>query len=196
MRVKRQNGVCKRQHLLAHAPIEAAILNRLGEMLLADMLGSIEIGDGACNLEDAGVAAGGEAEALGNKFEQAVAGFVRLAMFANEACRHLGVAVDAAVVEAIFLDGAAGFDSAGNDFRGFGVGTIDEITILHCRDFDLDVDAVKQGAGDLGTVALNDHRRTGTGVGRVGQIAAGTALRVPFPTFLMNASTDITSQFH
>ena len=74
-------------------------------MLLADMLRAVEIGNGARDLENARVAAGGEAEALGDKFEKAVAGFVRLAMFANQARRHLGVAVDAAVAEAIFLDG-------------------------------------------------------------------------------------------
>jgi len=155
-------------------------------MLLADMLRAVEIGNRPCNLEDAAVAAGGEAEALADKFEEAVAGFVRLTMFADESCRHLGVAVDAAVVEAIFLDGAAGFDSAGDHFRGFGVGTIDDITLLHCRDFDLDVDAVKQGAGDLGTVALNDHRRTGTGVGRVGawQIIEFLGYRTGFTIYL------------
>ena len=74
-------------------------------MLLADMFRDVEIGDRPCNLEDAAVAAGGEAEALGDELEETVAGFVRLAMFANQARRHLGVAVDAAVVEAIFLDG-------------------------------------------------------------------------------------------
>ena len=160
------------------------------------MLGALEIGDGAGDLEDARVAAGGEAEALGDEFEEAVPGFVRLAMFTNEARRHLGVAVDAAVAEALFLDGAAGFDAAGDDLRGFGVGAIDEIAILHRRDFDLDVDAVEQGAGDLGAIALDDHRRAGIGVGRVGKIAAGAGMRVPFPTFLMNASSGITCQFH
>ena len=88
--------------LLPHPPIETAILNRFRQMLLADMLGAFEIGDGAGDLEDARVAAGGEAEALGDEFEEAVAGFVRFAMLADEARRHLGVAVDAAVLRRFF----------------------------------------------------------------------------------------------
>jgi hypothetical protein len=53
--------------------------------------------------------------------------------------------VNAAVAEALFLEGAAGFDALGDDFRGFGVGAVDEIAILDRRDFDLDVDAVEEG---------------------------------------------------
>jgi hypothetical protein len=128
---------------LPHAPIETPVLNRFRQMLLADMLTPIEIGDGACNLENARVAAGGEAEALGDEFEKAVAGFVGFAMFADEARRHLGVAVDAAVAEPLFLNRAAGFYSQGNHFRRFGVGTIDKIAIFDGWDFDLDVDTVE-----------------------------------------------------
>lgn len=40
-------------------------------------------------------------------------GFVRFAVFADEAGRHLGVAVNATVTEALLLDGAAGFDAFG-----------------------------------------------------------------------------------
>ena len=123
-------------------------------MLLADMLRAIKISNRPRHLEDARVAAGREAEALGDEFEQAVAGFVRLAMFADEACGHLGVAVDAAVSEPLFLDRAAGFDAQGDDLRRFGVGAVD----VHRRDFDLDVDAVEQGAGDSGTIALYSRR--------------------------------------
>ena len=67
------------------------------------MLRSIEVGNRPGDLENARVTAGGEAEAFGDEFEEAVAGFIRLAMLEDEARRHLGVAVDAAVVEAIFL---------------------------------------------------------------------------------------------
>ena len=76
-------------------------------------------------------------------FEETVAGFVRFAMLADEARRHLGVAVDAAGVETLFLNRASGFYSQGNDFRSFGVSTIDKIAIFDGWDFDLDVDTVE-----------------------------------------------------
>lgn len=65
---------------LPHPSIQTPVLNRLGEVLLADMLGAVEIGDRAGDLEDATVAAGGKAEAFGDEFEEAVASFVRLAV--------------------------------------------------------------------------------------------------------------------
>ena len=141
-----------------HPPIQTPVLNRLSQVLLADMLGVLEIGDGAGDLENPAVAAGGEAEALGDEFEEAVASFVRLAMFADEARRHLRVAVDAAGAEAFFLNRAAGFYSQGNHFRRFGVGTIDKIEIFDGWDFDLDVDAIEERAGDSGTIALYSRR--------------------------------------
>jgi hypothetical protein len=91
-------------------------------------------------------------------FEETVAGFVRFAMLADEARRHLGVAVDAAGVETLFLNRASGFYSQGNDFRSFGVSTIDKIAIFDGWDFNLNVDAIEEGAGDSGTIALNSRR--------------------------------------
>ena len=126
-----------------HPPIQTPILNRLSQVLLADVFRSIKIGNGACDLENTRVAAGGEAEAFGDEFEEAMAGFVRLAMLADETRRHLGVAVDSAGVETLFLNRASGFYSQGNDFRSFGVSTIDKIAIFDGWDFDLDVDTVE-----------------------------------------------------
>ena len=185
-----------RSILLPHPPIETSILNRLRQMLLTDVFRALKIGNGPRHLKDARVAAGGKAEAFGDELEEAVAGFVRLAMFADEARRHLRVAVDAAVAEAFFLNRSAGFDTQGDDLRCFGVGAVDEIAVFDGRDFDLNVDAVEQRAGDLGTIALNNYRRAGTGVGGVGKIAAGTGVRVAFPTISANSVLVITSQFH
>jgi hypothetical protein len=70
----------------------------------------------------------------------------------------LGVAVDATVAETLFLNCSACFDAQGNDLGCFGVGTIDKIAVFDGRDFDLDVDAIEEGAGDSGTIALNSRR--------------------------------------
>lgn len=182
--------------LLPHPTIQAPVLNRFRQVLLANMLRAVEIGNRPRDFEDTAVAARGEAEALGDQFEEAVTGFVRFAMFTDQAGRHLGVTVNAAVAEALFLNRAAGFYSQGNHFRRFGVGTIDKIAIFDRRDFVLDVDTVEEGAGDSGAIALNNHRRAGAGVGRVGKITTGTGVRVPFPTFSTNSVLAITSQSH
>ena len=69
------------QDLLPHAPIQAPILNRLCQVLLADVFRTIKIGNRPRNLEYTAIAAGGEAESLGDEFEEAMAGFVRFAEF-------------------------------------------------------------------------------------------------------------------
>jgi len=43
-------------------PIQTPILDRLGEVLLADALAPLQVGDGPGKLEDAGEGAGGEAD--------------------------------------------------------------------------------------------------------------------------------------
>ena len=62
------------------------------------------------------------------------------------------------VAETLFLNRAAGFYSQGNDLRRFGVGAIDKIAIFDGWDFDLDVDAIEEGARDSGTIALYSRR--------------------------------------
>jgi hypothetical protein len=42
-------------------------------MLLTDLFGAGKVGDGAGDFEDAGIGAGGEAETVGDQFQQAVA---------------------------------------------------------------------------------------------------------------------------
>ena len=47
-------------------PVQAAVLDRLGDVLLADMVAGVQVGDGAGHLEDAVVGAGREAEPVGD----------------------------------------------------------------------------------------------------------------------------------
>ena len=59
--------------------IQTAILDGFGEVLGGDGGGMIEVGDGAGDLEDAVVGAGGEAHAADGHFEGAFAGVVESA---------------------------------------------------------------------------------------------------------------------
>ena len=79
---------------LHRLPVQTPVLNRLGEVLLADMLTAFEVGDGPGDLEDAGEGAGRKAEPVGDQFQHPVAGGVQFAVFPEVAGVHLGVAVD------------------------------------------------------------------------------------------------------
>ena len=72
-------------------PIQSPILDPLGQMRLADLRFAGEVGDGAGDLEDAGVGAGREAETVGAKFQKFLAGLVEGAEFADVAGGHAGV---------------------------------------------------------------------------------------------------------
>ena len=54
--------------------VEAAVLDCFGEVFGADVVGVIQVGDGAGDLEDAVVGAGAEAHAADGHFERALAG--------------------------------------------------------------------------------------------------------------------------
>ena len=77
------NGILLRRS--THGPIEGAVLDRLGDVGGGDGVGAGEVGDGAGDLEDAGVGAGGEAEPVGDELQHPVAGGVRLAELPDEA---------------------------------------------------------------------------------------------------------------
>ena len=73
-------------------------------MLLMDICTTIKVGDGAGYLEDAGVGAGGEAEAVCYQLQHPVAGGVQVTVFFDKAGCHLGVAVDFSPFVALQLD--------------------------------------------------------------------------------------------
>ena len=97
-------------------PIEAPILNGLGEVRRADVVGADEIGDGARDAEDARVGARRQAEPLARRFEQLPAARVDAADAAHVAARDARVEPDA-VSEARALAGARGADAHADGVR-------------------------------------------------------------------------------
>ena len=85
-------------------PIQTPILDRLGEVLLADALAPLQVGDGPGHLEDAGEGAGGEAEPVGDQFQHPVAGGVQFSVFPEMAGGHLVIAVDLCPPEPLHLE--------------------------------------------------------------------------------------------
>jgi len=76
-----------------------------------------EVGDGTGDFEDAGVAAGGEAQVIHGAFEEGAAFVIELAEALDEAARHLGIGKDGNSVEAFELKFAGPLDTVPNRVR-------------------------------------------------------------------------------
>ncbi len=134
---------------LAGFPIKSSVLDCFSQMRLFDPLAADEIGDGAGDLEDAGVAAGRKAEAVGDHFQQPPAGLVDRAELADMAGLHAGIGVQAEGSQPLVLDFPGTVD-AGEDGAGrFGILGVGEVAMRYTGDFDVQIDAIEQ-AGQRG----------------------------------------------
>ena len=156
-------------------PIQRAILNRFHDVDLLDLGDAFEIGQGAGHFEDAVMGPGAEVEGVHGLLEGAFAALVDAAVFADEAARHVGVGVDAGVIdEALHLD-AAGFVDAGLDhFARFATAVAAQLLVFDRRDIDMEIDSVEEGAADPLAVFLDLVGGTATLPGGIAEISAGT----------------------
>ena len=145
-------------------------------MLLADILRVFQISDRSGNFENPIVRTRRKAEAVGDQFQHPVAGGVQLAVFLDEAGCHLGVAVDFGSFVAFQLQFTRAFHPPGDGGGTFRFAPVGEVAVFYGRYFDMDVDAVKERAGDARPVTVDTDRSAGAGVGRVGKIAAGAGV--------------------
>jgi len=92
----------------------------LPAVVVEDVGGAFEVGDGAGDFEDAVVGAGGHVHAFHGIAKFLEAGGVGLSVFVQEGRGHLGVAVDAGLVlESAFLEHPGGDDSLADGGAGF-----------------------------------------------------------------------------
>ena len=145
-------------------------------MLFAYCITPVKIGNGAGYLQDAGIGAGGEAEAVGDQLQHPVAARVQLAVFFDKAGSHLGITVDFGPTVAFQLEFTRTLDPPGDCRRALGVATVGKIAVFDRRHFDVDVNPVQQRPGNARPVAVDGNRGTGTGVSRVGKVAAGAGV--------------------
>ena len=123
---------------------------------------------------------GGEVEGFHGLFEEVGGVFVELAMGAHLAGGHGGVRELAGVCVGVFeplgLHCTGGDDSFAYFFRFFATGGTGEFFVFDEGDFDVEVDAVKQGAGDALAVVF-DLARIATAVALgVAEEAAGAGV--------------------
>ena len=105
-----------------------------------------------------------------------MAGGVRFAELLDEPGGHLGVAVDLRSPEALQLQVAAPLDPFGNRGRRFAVGTVGQFAVFNGRNFDMQIDTVKERPGYAGPVPMDHDRRAGTAVLGIAQVAAGAGV--------------------
>gem|GEM_PF-5670609 len=71
-------------------PVQAPILNRLGNMLFMNGIAPVKVRNSAGHFEDSGIGSRRKAEPVGNQFQHEVAARVQLTVFFDEAGCHLG----------------------------------------------------------------------------------------------------------
>ena len=161
------------------ASVQSAVLDGFGDVRDGQMFGSFQVGDGARDLEDAIVGAGGETllcmarssrrSAVGTEFAvvadlpRASSARWRRSSRRTAWKRSAGRSRAAMTRLRISAEPSGGCAAA-------------QLLILHGRNLDVDVDAVEQRPGDLRDVAL-DHRRRAHALARlVVEIAARTRI--------------------
>ena len=92
--------------------VQAAVLDRFGDVGSFDDLAAGQVGDGAGHLDDAVMGAHGEAQAPVGLLEQAAGFACERAVFLQVAAAHLGVGEDAQFFKALLLEGAGPLHAA------------------------------------------------------------------------------------
>src|SRR3990167_1795567 len=92
---------------LLQSPVQAPVLDGLGDMGGLDLLGSFEVGDGAADFEDAAVGAGAQAQFIDRHFEQLFSPFFDRAEALDIFCSHLGVSMETFFLEAMEIGRAS-----------------------------------------------------------------------------------------
>ena len=155
--------------------VEVAVSDGFHDVVVEDVGGAFEVGDGAGDFEDAVVGSRAHVHALHGVLQLLQAGGVGLGVFVQQGRGHLGVAVDAGfVLEAALLQHPGGDDALANGGTGFARGLAGHLPtasvgcasamlkrVWHCArlaqqlveidglDLDLQVDAVEQRARNL-----------------------------------------------
>ncbi len=141
------------------------------------MFSTFEVGNGAGHLQDPRIGPGAKTESIDGRFEKLLAGLIDLAEFFDVPVAHLRITVDLHAPESVELDLSRPVHP-GLDLHGRLSGiAARQVPVLDGGDFDVDIDPVHQGAGDLRPVPLDLGNGAGAFVIGVAVIAARAFLR-------------------
>lgn len=148
--------------LTPELPVQRAVLDRLGDVLRQELIGSRQIGDGAGDFQELVVGAGGDVELLHGLMEQRVRLGGHGAGRADLAVAQLRVGQQAGGFEAPALPTTGGQDPSFDRCGRVPLPDLRERGKRNRRHFDVQVDAIQQRAGDLTQVLLDLPRRAVT----------------------------------
>lgn len=158
--------------------IECPILDRLGEMLGADVVGPREVGDRARHLEQPVKGPGGESEAEHRGAQQLLGGAIEPAVAPHLARAHVRVRVQARMRdESPLLSLARGLYARADRRARLLALFAGQIGRGHGRHPELEIDPVEQRPRDPAQIALHLERIAATGAHRVALMAAGASPR-------------------
>ena len=167
----------EQRRLHPQIPIQGAEVDGFEEVVGGNTVMPGEVGEGAGDFEDSIMRTGGEVHVVHGIFEQVAAVVVEVGVGFHDAGRHGGVAPDVGFFgESRGLHGAGGLDAGADGVGRFaGVGAV-EVAEVDGRDFDVDVDAVEERAGESLAVGPQLVRGAAALAFRVAEVAAGVRI--------------------
>src|SRR5580698_8544601 len=156
-------------------PVQRSVLDCFSNVSWLNHITGRQICNRPSDLQNAIVCPRAEALLDHGALQQVLRIRTELAVFANLARAHLGVAVDslAAGVKPQQLDISRPDHTLANVGRALGHGSAAQLAVIHRGHIDVDVDAIHQRPGNLRHIALNHHGRATTLTHPVIVIAAG-----------------------
>lgn len=158
-------------------PVQGAVLNRFGEVGGLDAFLVFDIGNRPGHLQYTRISPGTQPECVDGQLQEPLACLVNLAELLDMAVGHLSIAVNLHPLKPVKLNPSGRIDPSLNLPGRLPDFTARQVPVLHSRNFDVDVDSVHQGTGDLRTITLNLRDGAGTFVVGVAVIAAGTTVQ-------------------
>ena len=151
-------------------------LDSIADVGNGDVVGCLEVGEGAGDFDALEVGAGGEAIII-SQLEQLIFdfGFERRKLF-NFAGAHIGVADEWGGGKTVELAVSGQLDFLADQGRGVAGGQADELGGIDGLDGDMEVDPIKDGAGDAFAVAFNFTGKAAAGLDLGAEVAAGARI--------------------
>jgi len=137
----------------------------------------LQIDDDAGHLQDPRVSPGAQAELGHRLLQEAIPLLIDLTVTLEVPRGHLGIAKDPFPLKPLMLDRPCPLDPLPDRTGRFPLLPLRQITVPDCRNLDVDVDPVEQGAGDAGAVPLDLRDGAGTFMQGIAVKAARAPLR-------------------
>ena len=138
---------------LSIIPVHHPVLDRFGEMGGGDLLFAGQVGDRPGDLERTVISPGAEAKPVDRRFKEFFSFPVDAAVGLDLSRPHLGIGIHSPSRKTVELSLSGPDDPIPDRLRALPFGLRDDVLELDPGDFDLDVDAVEEGTGDLRIIA-------------------------------------------